>query len=116
MVYAQDVWLLAQFLGDPKVTKDNATIAMRLYDEIRRPFAQRVADLSVRASELHHLKGPELAWLTPELSATGTALTQDQLKSIGEDTERIRKWRDDSDLVHENAAALRRLEEALAAA
>ncbi|RPD62098.1 FAD/NAD(P)-binding domain-containing protein [Lentinus tigrinus ALCF2SS1-7] len=112
----EDAWMLAQFLGNANITKDNAAVALRVYDEIRRPFAQRVADLSVRAAELHHFKGPELAWLTPELSATGTALTQEQLMNVGEETEQVRAWRDHSDLVEENAAAMTRLAEALAAA
>lgn len=107
--------MLAQLLGNAKITKDNATIALHVYDEIRRPFAQRVADLSLRAAELHHFNGPELAWLTPELSATGSALTHEQLKGIGEATEQIRAWRDHSSLIEENAAAMRRMEDALAA-
>ncbi|RDX52958.1 FAD/NAD(P)-binding domain-containing protein [Lentinus brumalis] len=112
----EDAWMLAQFLGHANITKENATIALRVYDEIRRPFAQRVAGLSIRAAELHHFNGPELAWLTPELSATGAAMTDEQLKGIGEATERIRAWRDHSSLLEENAAAMRRMDEALAAA
>ena len=110
-------FLLAQFLGHPLVTLVTLPTALQTYDAIRRPFAQRVAALSKRSSELHHLNGPEFADLTEEESMRGNRLSQPRLDELGREIEALREWRDGrSDIMTENAESLRKLEEALAQA
>ncbi|KAI0723586.1 hypothetical protein C8Q76DRAFT_614964, partial [Earliella scabrosa] len=110
----EDAWLLAQFLGQPGTTRQKAPLALRVWDEIRRPFSQKVAALSRRSQQLHHLDAPEFAELTEEASATGNGLTIEQIAETGKEMERIREWRDYSDIMEENATALRRFDSALA--
>ncbi|KAI0750646.1 FAD/NAD(P)-binding domain-containing protein [Daedaleopsis nitida] len=109
----EDGWLLGQFLGHSLVTRENVTEALRVWDEIRRPFSQNIVALSRRSEQLHHLNTPELSHLTEEQSASGHGLTAEELEDIGRDMERIREWRDYSNILEENAAALRRLQDAL---
>lgn len=84
-------------------------MALRVWDEIRRPFTQNVAALSRRSQQLHYLNSPELSQLTEELSASGRGLTSDQIMEIGSEMERIRDWRDQSNILQENAVSLQRL-------
>lgn len=109
--------LLAQFLSRPSVTKQTLPIALKMYDEVRRPFVQRVVGLSRRASEFHHLNGPELADLTEESSMYGEGLSIERLEGIGKMIEETRAWRDRGPgVLAENEVSLKRLDEALAEA
>ena len=78
--HVQDAYLLAQLLSSANVTKDNVPLALKVYDEIRRPFSQNVAALSLLSGRTSQLNTPQHADLTEEQSATGTALTIDQLR------------------------------------
>ena len=112
---SEGAFLLAQFLGHRLVTTRTVPIALKTYDAIRRPFVQHIAALSKRSSELHHLNGPEFADLTEEASMYGKGLSREQLERVGKNIEEVREWRDGgSDIMAENEASLRRLEEALA--
>lgn len=88
-------------------------VALRVWDEIRRPFTQHVAGLSRRAQQLNYLNAPEFAGLTEVSSASGKGLTPEQIVEIGKSLERVREWRDSSDIREQNAAALRRLDDVL---
>ena len=106
--------MLAQLLGRPDVTKENAHIALQVYDEIRRPFTQNIAALARQRGQLHHLSAPRFADLTPELSATGKALTMEQLWDIGTEMQSLRKWQDGPSVADDVAEAMRRLDGLLA--
>lgn len=88
-------------------------MALRVWDGIRRPFTQHVARLSRRAQQLNYLNAPECSGLTEGLSASGEGLTPEQIVEIGKSLERVREWRDSSDIREQNAAALRRLDDVL---
>lgn len=59
------------------------------------------------------LERPECSGLTEGLSASGEGLTPEQIVEIGKSLERVREWRDSSDIREQNAAALRRLDDVL---
>lgn len=110
----QDAFLLAQYLGHRGVRKENVHVALQVYDEIRRPFSQHIMELSTKSAQCHHLRIPELADLSVEDSASGKALSQEQLWEVGEMMERLRDWRDHTDIMEENKVSMRRLDEVLA--
>ena len=88
-----------------------------MYDAVRRPFVQRIVGLSRRASEFHHLNGPELADLTEETSMYGEGLSLEKLEEIGKMIEETRSWRDRGPgVLAENEVSLKKLDEALAQA
>ncbi|KAI0751200.1 FAD/NAD(P)-binding domain-containing protein [Daedaleopsis nitida] len=110
----EDGFLLAQLLGRADVTREKIAVALQVYDEIRRPLSQKVAVLSLRLGALSCLDSPEFAHLTVEESATGTALSSEQLDWLGEEVERSRDWRKSSSILGENERALRRMDEVMA--
>ena len=111
--HVQDAYLLAQLLSNANVTKDNAPLVLKVYDEIRRPFSQNVAALSLLSGRTSQLNTPQHADLTEEQSATGTALTIDQLRENLAEIQRLGEWQFGPTIVEETEAALRQLEERL---
>ncbi|KAI0723589.1 FAD/NAD(P)-binding domain-containing protein [Earliella scabrosa] len=109
----EDAYLLAQLLSSANVTKDNVPLALKVYDEIRRPFSQNVAALSLLSGRTSQLNTPQHADLTEEQSATGTALTIDQLRENLAEIQRLGEWQFGPTIVEETEAALRQLEERL---
>ncbi|PCH44584.1 salicylate hydroxylase [Wolfiporia cocos MD-104 SS10] len=57
----EDGYLLATLLGHRKTTLPTLVRALRIYDELRRPFAQRVAETSRENGLLYTLNHPALA-------------------------------------------------------
>ena len=89
-------------------------MALQAYDQVRRPFSQDVAARSDTTGKTAHLKRPEwLADLTEEQSASGTALTHEQLEQVGIAMERAADWRNATTVEEETQRAFRTLDEAL---
>lgn len=105
--------MLAQLLARPDVTTANVSAALQVYDEIRRPFTQTISELARRRGQLHHLTAPQFADITPELSATGEALTMDQLWEVGKTMQELRDWQDGSSVAEDVEGAMQRLDQIL---
>ncbi|KAI0824329.1 FAD/NAD-P-binding domain-containing protein [Trametes gibbosa] len=111
----EDVILLARLLGQPAVKPDNITIALKIYDQLRRPFAQMIARRSLQNGDLHNLTAPTLNAVTPEMSATGSGFTREQLDMVGETLERLKDWRRGTTIEEDCQTALRLLSEQIPA-
>ncbi|KAI0820279.1 salicylate hydroxylase [Trametes gibbosa] len=61
----EDAFVLARLLTDPRTTRDTLPRALRAYDSVRRPFAQRVQDGSRENGLLYTLNYPGLAFDGP---------------------------------------------------
>ena len=86
------------------------TEALQLYDQIRRPFSQKIAELSEESGLRHSLVSPNLADLTEEQSASGNALSLEQLHAIGAEVEELRAWRLRGSVEEECEISLKRLD------
>ncbi|TFK85074.1 FAD/NAD(P)-binding domain-containing protein [Polyporus arcularius HHB13444] len=108
----EDGFLLAQFLGRPDVNTDTLHIALQVYDEIRRPLAQKVVALSHLSGQLHSLEDPDVL----EDDGSERALTPEELRRLGDKIEQVKEWRRVTSLLDENEVSMRRLAEAIGAA
>ena len=96
----QDGFLLAQFLGRADITKETVQTALQVYDEIRRPLSQKVAEFSHMCGLLHVLEDPE-----GDVSGSQD-MTIEELHRIGEKIEQMKDWRRISSLLDENDSGL----------
>ncbi|RPD62093.1 FAD/NAD(P)-binding domain-containing protein [Lentinus tigrinus ALCF2SS1-7] len=111
----EDAFLLAKFLARPEVTKDTLSVTLKVYDEIRRPFSQKVAALSRMSGKTAHFDTPEFADLTEEQSASGTTLSLEQLRENVAKLKELGDWRLNSQVGEDLSDALRKLDAALGA-
>ncbi|KAI0714577.1 FAD/NAD(P)-binding domain-containing protein [Earliella scabrosa] len=109
----EDAYMLAQLLGRPDVDRRTLPDALRAYDEVRRPFSQNVAQCSDMGGKTMQLRSPEFVALTGEESATGDALSPEQLREIGVAIEQASEWRFASTIEEDKVYAFRKLEEAI---
>ena len=65
ILFSQDGYVLATLLGDSRTTLSTIDRALRAYDAVRRPFAQRVAATSRENGLLYTLNFPGLTFDRP---------------------------------------------------
>lgn len=63
--------LLATLLAQPQASTEQIPTILKIFDEIRRPFAQDVVRKSFRTGQLQTLSSEELEGYTAEDSAAG---------------------------------------------
>ena len=100
----QDAYILSALLTHPHTTLRTLTQATAIYDAVRRPFAQRIAELSREAGILYTLNYPGLTF--PDRRDRGK--DKDRLEAI---YERIRAnwswaWETTADSERERAVAM----------
>lgn len=109
--------MLARLLAHPKVTRETVPVALKIYDQNRRPAAQAVAAASLESGRMLTLSsGPGFEDLTAEQSSTGTAVTLAQLEGLANRLDHNIDWQSATTVAGDNAVALEKLEEALAQA
>ncbi|KAI0676716.1 FAD/NAD-P-binding domain-containing protein [Trametes maxima] len=110
----EDALMLAQLFAQPNVTDQVAIhIALKVYDSIRRPFAQKVAGLSWKSGQLHSLLTSEFEGVTPEMSASGKSVTREQLQIVADTSNGLMDWRKGTTIAGDVQIALHRLREEL---
>ncbi|RPD62099.1 FAD/NAD(P)-binding domain-containing protein [Lentinus tigrinus ALCF2SS1-7] len=111
----EDAHILAHFLAHPGVTKDTAAVALQVYDAVRRPASQNVATLSrMSGRNLHFNLSAGCADLTEEQSASGEAISPDQLKEVGDAIGKLTEWMFATTVAEDREVAMQKLEVALA--
>ena len=55
----EDAWILASILSNPLVTKETLPEALKVYDEVRRPFANEIVRKSAASGRLYEFNEPE---------------------------------------------------------
>ncbi|EMD35743.1 hypothetical protein CERSUDRAFT_115693 [Gelatoporia subvermispora B] len=110
----EDAYLLASVIAHPDVTTATLPIALQVYDEIRRPFAQEVARKSHESGLLHQFNTAEFAQISAEESALG-AIDAAAVAAIGRRHEELTAWSNSTSLQGDVERARRLLDDRLAA-
>jgi len=101
----EDAYLLATLLGHPQTTLSTLTRALRIYDTVRRPYAQAVAETSRECGMLFTLNYPDLS-SRDIVSSQAT----DKLRVIAETIRKKWAWAWDTTLDGDVQRAVRELE------
>ncbi|KAG6844819.1 hypothetical protein H0H87_003386 [Tephrocybe sp. NHM501043] len=99
----EDAYILATVLGHPSTTKDTLHRALDIFDQIRRPPAQQVAENSRRAGQIFTLHGLNLDGLSNNALFT-------KLKSLSEEFIKIWEWTWTTSIEESRREAIRLLE------
>jgi salicylate hydroxylase len=83
----EDAYLLATLLGQSETTLESAAFALRVYDNVRRPFASKVAEESRLCGQHYTLKFGDVDFDKLE----GDSLTQ-KLLDLGETVSKRWQW------------------------
>ena len=110
-VTLQDALFLATLLGQSETTKETVSAALTVYDEIRRPFAQNIQELSFKAGEIAWLDGPRTQSYSVEDSAAGRIPESVVKEVVAEDMADIQKWTWTTDPQSDLRLAVQKLKE-----
>lgn len=103
--------MLGMLFGQSVVTKASIPAALKVYDQFRRPVAQKVAALSVQSGLMQSLIYPEL---DEAITAGRTSVTESEyLARIAENIERLKEWRRGTDVMEDCLSALRLLQDTI---
>ena len=83
----QDAYLLATLLGHPNTTLDSAAFALQVYDNIRRPFATKVAHESRLCGQYYTLKFDDV-----DFEQLSQPALQQRLSDLGESILQSWQW------------------------
>lgn len=83
--------MLADLLAQEETQKDTIVLALGAYDEIRRPFAQNVLDLSYKTGEMYFMQSPRFEHVSAAESSSGT-VPASEMQALDEDLARILRW------------------------
>lgn len=97
----EDAYLLGQLLRRPDVNAQNVGRVLAVYDQLRRPYAQRVAESSAEAGEMLQLLGKY------------SNLSRDGLRAMGHRLATYDEWHKDGDLDADIVEAMKLADEAL---
>ena len=89
----EDGYILSLILAHPSVTLANLSEALKLYDEVRRPFSQGVLKGSDRNGATYQMRREGSGWenLSAEDSRTGR-YPREWLAAIAEDVQAQMRW------------------------
>lgn len=103
--------MLSMLFGQSVVTKASIPATLKIYDQFRRPVAQKVAALSVQSGLMQSLIYPEL---DADISAGRTSVTESEyLAKIAENIERLKEWRRGTDVMEDCLSALQLLRDTI---
>ncbi|KAM5540038.1 hypothetical protein V8D89_006178 [Ganoderma adspersum] len=105
----EDGLVLASLLAHDSVTLETLPQALKIYDDIRRPFSQKVQRGSDEVGSIYHLK--ELGWdkVSVEESAAGS-YSQDMIDAVGKRLEEKLDWVMKGDFMETRVKAMGMLE------
>ncbi|OJT04415.1 Salicylate hydroxylase [Trametes pubescens] len=107
----EDTLMLGILFGQSVVTKDSIPAALRIYDQFRRFFAQKVAALSMQSGLMQSLIYPEL---DAAIAAGRASVTEEEyLARIAENIERLKEWRRGTDVMEDCLSAVRLLRDTI---
>ncbi len=106
----EDGFVLSLILSHPSVTLSNLPAALKIYDDLRRPFSQGVQRGSERNGENYHLRRPGSGWenITAEDSRSGR-YPREWLKDIAEDVQAQMRWTFEANVEDDRARVAERL-------
>ncbi|PIL34430.1 hypothetical protein GSI_03205 [Ganoderma sinense ZZ0214-1] len=106
----EDGFVLSLILSSPAVTLSNLPEALKVYDDLRRPFSQGVQRGSERNGESYHLRRAGSDWenLSEEDSRAGR-YPREWLKDIAEDVQAQMRWTFEANIEDDRARVAERL-------
>ncbi|OCH91533.1 FAD/NAD(P)-binding domain-containing protein [Obba rivulosa] len=109
----EDAYILASMLAHPMVTLETLPLALQVYDEIRRPFAQDIQKKSRESGLLIQFNTPDFAKYTVNESAAG-GIGADVVEEIGKRQRELSEWSDNTSLIDDVERAKGLLDERMA--
>ncbi|KAH9933957.1 FAD/NAD(P)-binding domain-containing protein [Epithele typhae] len=106
----EDGFVLASILSQTNVTVSNVASALKIYDKIRRPFAQNIQRLSDANGQCQHLRQGGWEDVTAEESLRG-GFAQDRFDGVSELLASHMKWAQESSVMDDRDEALRMAKE-----
>ncbi|KAI0759185.1 FAD/NAD(P)-binding domain-containing protein [Irpex lacteus] len=110
----EDGFFLATLLGQPEVQLSNITTALQVYDEVRRPFTQRIQELSYEAGAILLLGNSRMNAYSAEDSVEGKIPENVLQEQIVTDMTAVLEWQWTTSLRPDITLALQKLRDALA--
>lgn len=83
--------VLSTILAQPDITSKTIPIALQVYDEVRRPFAQEVVRRSYRTGERMFLQCARVEGVTVDASAAGK-VSLGVMEEIGAESAELLLW------------------------
>ncbi|KAI0689374.1 hypothetical protein BC835DRAFT_255975 [Cytidiella melzeri] len=88
----EDGLVLASLLTQPEVQRGSIQRALEVYDEVRRPFAQHIQDLSFQYGDMLRLESPRMMHYTTEDSIAGKISRDELMELLEQDTMDVQRW------------------------
>ncbi len=106
----EDGYLLSLILAHPSVTLANLPEALKLYDEVRRPFSQGVLQGTDRNRGTYQMRRAGSGWenLSAEDSRAGR-YPREWLAAIADDVQGQMRWQFHTNIEHDRARVVERL-------
>ena len=107
----EDGWVLANVLSHPAVTLATLPAALKIYDDVRRPFAQDVQRGSEANGGTYHMRRPGSGWenVSAEESHAGR-YPRELLGVVGLEIQKQTRWLYETTVLDERVGVLERLE------
>ena len=104
----EDGWVLAMILSHPAVTLANLPAALKIYDDIRRPFSQGVVRGSANNGTNYHLCRAGWENVSAEESREGR-YPRELLGMLEEELLKQMRWMYETSILDERAALLEKV-------
>ncbi len=104
----EDGYILATVLAHPSVTLANLPAALKVYDDVRRPFSQSVQEGSNRNGMNYHLRRAGWEDISKEDSSAGR-YPPELVGRLGEELVKQTGWMFESSILDERASVEKRL-------
>ena len=106
----EDGFVLSMILSSPTVTLSNLPAALKIYDDLRRPFSQGVQRGSERNGANYHLRRAGSGWenISEEDSRAGR-YPREWLTDIAEDVQAQMRWTFEANIEDDRARVADRL-------
>ena len=104
----EDGWVLANVLSHPAVTLATLPAALKIYDDVRRPYSQGIAAGSAQNGSNFHLCRAGWEDVSVEDSMAGR-YPRELLGVLGEELRKQTSWMYDSSILDERAVLVERL-------
>ena len=104
----EDGWVLAMILSHPAVTLANLPAALKIYDDIRRPFSQGVVRGSANNGTNYHLCRAGWENVSAEESREGR-YPRELLGMLEEELRKQMRWMYETSILDERAALLEKV-------
>ncbi len=105
----EDGWVLAMVLSHPAVTLANLPAALKIYDDVRRPFSQGVQEGSARNGTSYQLCRAGWEDVSVEDSSAGR-YPRELLSVIAADVNKQTRWLYETSILDERGALSERIE------